>query len=683
MTRNGLVVLVALGLGCAEDDATSGPVGSADVSGGADVSGVGDTLADAGPTDVAEADLAAPDAQALDTEHTEQDDVAAPRCQRRDPLRLPFFGDLHVHTALSLDANLQGTRLRPADAYRFARGEAVGISPYDADGKPLRTLKLERPLDFVALSDHAEFLGLVTTCLTPGLPGYDSADCDTYRNQPDVAFFVLNGLTSAAQDAAVYGGPCDASNENCGGAALSAWQEVISAAQAANDTSDQCGFTAFIAYEWSASPGTRNLHRNVIFGTEHVPALPFTYFDGAEEEALWSALESQCTAADGCRVLTIPHNSNLSSGLMFEPLDKDDAPIDRDYAERRARMEPLVEIFQHKGSSECLPEMGADEACEDERIPWSSLGSAALAGAADEPTPSDFVRHALGQGLVHQRDLGMDPFQYGFIASTDTHLGTPGAVDEQDYPGHGGAGNAAQEAAPVGLVDKVWFNPGGLAVLWAEENTREALFAAMRRREAYGTTGPRIILRLVAGPDVPADLCDAEDFAAAGDATGVPMGGVLPADAKGMRLAVRAAMDPGTAARPGARLERLQVVKGWLEGGEVKYRVTDIAGAPDPAGAVDPATCVPSQTGPAELCAVWDDPDFSAETPAFWYVRVLENPTCRWQATVCREVDCAGDVPKALKGCCNGPPAIHQERAWSSPVFFGVTPPPGGADDLP
>ncbi len=599
-------------------------------------------------------------------------------CIRRDPQRLPFFGDLHVHTALSLDANLQGTRLRPSDAYRFARGEAVGLAPYDAEGRARRTLQLERPLDFVAVSDHAEFLGLVTTCLTPGLDGYDSAECDMYRSQPDVAYFVLNGLTSASQDSAGHGAPCVSGNEHCGAAARSTWQEVVAAAEAANDASEECAFTAFVAYEWSASPGTRNLHRNVIFRTGEVPELPFSYFDGTEEEALWDALESGCRAESGCEALTIPHNSNLSAGLMFEPVDRESRPIDAAYAERRARMEPLVEVFQHKGSSECLPELAADEECAFERLPWNTLASAALAGPPDKVVASDTVLDALGQGLALQRSLGMDPFQYGLVASTDTHLATPGAVDEQSYPGHGGAGNSPGVAAE--LVDKVWFNPGGLAVLWAEENTRDALFAAMKRREAYATSGPRIVLRVAAGPDVPTGLCESTDFfgesGLGGDApTAVPMGGVLPPESKRLRLAIRAAMDPGTAARPGARLERLQVVKGWLDGAAVKYQVFDVAVGELVGNAVDPTTCRPAEVGPPELCAVWEDPAFSADAPAFWYVRVIENPTCRWQAWGCRDVDCAGEVPKGFEGCCKGAPLTQRERAWSSPVFFGISPP--------
>lgn len=278
--------------------------------------------------------------------------VPAPHCKRFSPFREPYFGDLHVHTALSLDANLQGTRLRPVDAYRFARGERVGLPPYDDAGKPRRTYALERPLDFVALSDHAEFLGLVNACQDAASEAYDSPECQTYRADPDAAFFQLNAAVASPQGEGNGVGPCTRENAFCGSAARSAWREARDASAMHNDASDRCTFTTFVAYEWSASPGLLNLHRNVIFANEHVPDLPFSYFDGNQEEELWRALRRDCLDADsGCDVLTIPHNSNLSAGLMFEPLDQKGAPIDARYAAQRASFEPLVEIIQHKGAS--------------------------------------------------------------------------------------------------------------------------------------------------------------------------------------------------------------------------------------------------------------------------------------------------------------------------------------------
>ena len=601
--------------------------------------------------------------------------VETPRVQCKSYLaqRQPFFGDLHVHTALSLDANLQGTRLRPVDSYRFARGERVDLPPYDANGKATRNIALERPLDFVAVSDHAEFLGLVTTCLTPGLPGYDSSACAGYRSAPEVAFFSLNAGLAAAQGSGQFLDPCTADNAYCGSAAVSAWNEIKQAAANAQDNTDACSFTSFVAYEWSASPGTKNLHRNVIFRSEVAPALPFTYFDGNQEEQLWTALESGCLQESGCQVLTIPHNSNLSAGLMFETVDRNGNPFDKAYAERRRRFEPLVEIFQHKGSSECLPEMGADELCNFEQSPYNTLSSTTLGGKPDTLVARDFVRDALAQGLRLEQTLGANPFQYGIVSSTDSHVGTPGGVEERTFSGHGGAGSSAR-LGRQGLVDNVWFNPGGLAGLWEEENSRGSLFDAMKRREAFGTSGPRIVLRLFGGYGLSHALCGAADFAQQGYAQGVPMGGELKTDSAGRApsFAVWSLRDPGTAHAPGVPLQRIQIVKGWVAQDQVQYALYDVAGAPNDAD-VDLATCEPRGPGADELCSVWTDPKFDPAQHAFYYARVLENPSCRWQTRAClaAKVDCAQPAT-GFEACCNASyPATQQERAWSSPIFYG------------
>jgi hypothetical protein len=608
-------------------------------------------------------------------------------CAAFDPLRRPFFGDLHVHTALSLDANLSGTRLRPADAYRFARGETVELPPYDAEGRSTRTLALARPLDFVALSDHAEFLGLVTTCLQPGFEGYDSPECAAYRDDPETAFIQGNAGLARTQGSAAHPAPCTEANAYCGEATISAWAEVQEAAAQAQDTTDACAFTSFVAYEWSGSPGTKNLHRNVIFANDRVPARPIGYFDADEEEELWAALDRDCIepqdgGAAGCDVLAIPHNSNLSAGLMFETVDASGNPIDADYARQRARFEPLVEVFQHKGSSECLPELGNDEECGFELVPYDTLSAAALGLQRDTLQPADFVRHALGAGLRLEAELGANPFAFGLVGSTDTHSATPGAVEERGFAGHGGAAFLAPDASIEGLVDHVWFNPGGLAVLWAEENSRAALFAAMKRREAYATSGSRIVLRTFAGFDLPVGLCDAPDFAGQGYDKGVPMGGELEAAPSGaaMRVAIWAMRDPGTAAHPSVGLERLQIIKGWLEDGEARYRVVDVAGTASDEPFVD-SSCAPTAAGADELCAVFEDDDFDASQPAFYYARVLEGPSCRWSTHACRAaaVDCSDPaaVPEALAGCCAGPAELSRERAWSSPIFYRAmrTPP--------
>ena len=598
-------------------------------------------------------------------------------CANRDAERRPLFGDLHVHTGFSQDASTQGTRSTPRDAYRFARGEPLGIPPFDAAGEALRTARLDRPLDFAAVTDHAEQLGEVRVCRTPGTPGYDSWLCRLYRGLPRVAFFVMNAGYSAGGERFGY---CGEGGAGCLAAARTVWQETRDAAEGAYDRSAACSFTAFVAYEWTAGvDGGKNLHRNVIFANEKVPELPSSVMEtGVEAARLWDVLEHDCQRGlPGCDVLTIPHNSNLDGGLMFQSAARVGGEIDAAEALLRSRWEPLVEVMQHKGDSECL--LGGDttdEACGFEKLPYDNFrGRYALLGA-EAPQRTQYVREALKRGLALEAKLGANPFRYGLIASTDTHLGAAGLVSERDFPGHGGAGAASADALPVGLPDALEFGPGGLAALWAEENTREALFAAMKRREAYGTSGSRPVLRFFGGTSLPADLCERPDFVTTGYRDGVPMGGELSGEPTGapLRFAVQALQDPGSSREPGLPLQRIQIVKGWLAAGETHERVVDVAGGPN-AASVDLATCEPRGAGSARLCTVWTDPDFDPREPAFYYARVLENPTCRWSQRICAaaQVDCArpATIGEGLEGCCD---PLHQrtvqERAWTSPIWY-------------
>ncbi len=593
-------------------------------------------------------------------------------CAQHEPLRRAWFGDLHVHTVFSLDASTQGTRNRPADAYRFARGERLGIQPYDAAGRPLRSLKLARPLDFAAVTDHAELLGEWHICNAPGAPGYDSWVCWTYRHFPRVAYFVMNTQASRAARFDF----CGPAGENCLEAARIPWREIRDAAESAYDRSEACGFTSFIGYEWTGAAGSGvNFHRNVIFRNTAVPELPTSYIDAPALEALWARLRSECTEAEtGCDAVVIPHNSNLSSGRMFQTVRPDGSPITADDARARARFEVLVEVMQHKGDSECMLSVDAeDELCDFEKLETSSFTGQYVPWLNEPPVPRMFVRNALGEGLLQEQRLGANPFKFGIVASSDTHLGAPGAVDEAaDYPGHGGAGTPAGEAVPTGFPDMLDFNPGGLAVLWAEENSRDALFAAMQRREVYGTSGPRILVRLFAGWSYPDDLCQDPGFAAAGYAGGVPMGGDLSLAPTGRapRLAVRAERDARS-----AQLERLQVVKLWVDGDATHERVYDIAGNPPGRASVELDTCRTHGAGFDRLCAVWEDPDFDPTAPATYYARVVENPTCRWSQRLCnaRGVRCddPASIAEGLEACCAPEHrAAIQERAWTSPVWY-------------
>ncbi len=598
-------------------------------------------------------------------------------CSQHDPLRRPFFGDTHVHTGYSQDASTQGTRSTPRDAYAFAQGEALGIQPWDADGLPQRTVRLDRPLDFAVVTDHAEQIGEVHVCKTPGSPGHGSLVCHLYRSFPRIAFYAMNFSYS---DGGERWGFCGEDDVHCLNAARTVWDDTRAAAEAAYDRTPSCRFTSFVGYEWTASGATgKNLHRNVVFRNDRVPELPISVMEtGVTARDLWDALDRECLGAmPGCDVLTIPHNSNLDGGLLFLSAAEVGAPIGEEEARRRARWEPLVEVMQHKGDSECL--LGGDttdEACGFEKLSVDSFG-AQFSGGDSTPRPSQFVRHALKEGLRLERELGANPFRYGLVASTDTHLGTPGLVAESDYPGHGGAGDPAADALPPGLPDNPEFGPGGLAVVWAEENSRDALFAAMQRREVYGTSGPRLTVRLFGGWDTSAALCGSDDFVEQGYEGGVPMGadlGPRPPEVGAPALAVWALQDPGPPGRPGVPLQRVQIVKGWLEGDTPREQVFDVAGGPNGAD-VDPTTCEPRGVGARSLCSVWRDPAFDPQQPAFYYARVLQNPTCRWSQRLCLAagVDCAdpATIGEGYEACCSEDHRpVVQERAWTSPIWY-------------
>ncbi len=606
-------------------------------------------------------------------------------CRSYDPLRQPFFGDTHVHTAFSFDASTQDTRNTPRDAYRFARGEPMGIQPYDEDGNPLRTIRLARPIDFAAVTDHSEMLGDVDLCTTPGTPQYDALACRIFRNHPKLGFrmFAIRTLLFRS-----HWGFCGRDDALCTEHGASVWKTIQQAAEEAYDRSDRCRFTSFVGYEWTATvEDGMNLHRNVLFRNERVPPLPISWVDTPNAVDLWDRLEAECIEGiPGCDALTIPHNSNISAGLMFRTATlrsswSADEPVTAEQARRRARWEPLVEIMQHKGESECRLGAGTtDEECNFEQLPYDRFGPKLSRLARRRlPEASNFVRTALVEGLRYQSELGVNPLKYGIIASTDTHIAAPGLTDEKNHPGHGGAGIGAREGVPAGFPDDLEYGPGGLAVLWAEENTRDALFSAMQRREAFGTSGTRPIVRFFGGWDYPTDLCDDRSFVALGYAGGVPMGSDLKqrpdrAGTAAPRFAFWAAADPGTQNAPGTPLQRIQIVKGWVEGGELREQVIDVAGGKNDAS-VDLATCERRGEGAANLCTVWEDPSFDPDLPAFYYGRVLENPSCRWSQYVClaARVDCSDpdSVPDELAACCSEDHrAVIQERAWTSPIWY-------------
>ena len=609
-------------------------------------------------------------------------------CADYDPLRRPFFGDTHVHTTYSFDANAQDTRNTPRDAYRLAKGGSVGLQPYDLEGNALRTARLRRPLDFTALTDHAETMGEVRICRDESLEGSDSDFCWTYRLNPAASFAPMAFKVLLTRERFQF---CGENGELCREQTMAVWRDVQQAAEEAYDRSAECSFTSFVGYEWTGTAaGGINLHRNVIFRNERVPSLPSSWVDTPSAFNLWEHLQRNCVdGIDGCDALTIPHNSNLSGpGLIFAsakvetPADLD-MPVDAEEASLRQRWEPLVEIMQHKGDSECL--LGGDttdEACGFEKLPYNSFagvgriaadGGLARLGPALDPDARGMVRDALKKGLVIEGQVGENPLKYGIIASTDTHLGTPGLTVEDEAKGHGGAGSRNV----AGLPDDLEFSPGGLAVIWAEENSRDAIFAGMQRREAYGTSGTRPVVRFFGGWDYSGDLCGNADLVSQGYAGGVPMGGDLTSPPEGSgapRFVVSALQDVGTPNAPGTPLQRVQVIKGWVKDGKAHEKVYDVAGG-DNGASVDTSTCERQGEGAASLCAVWQDPEFDSSESAFYYARVLENPTCRWSQQICVDAgvscDDASTVTRGFEGCCSEAHVLTvRERAWTSPIWY-------------
>lgn len=591
-------------------------------------------------------------------------------CVSNNPLNNVYWGDLHVHTRYSLDAATQDTRTTPAQAYQFARGGELGIQPW-RDGKALRSLQLERPLDFAGVTDHAELLGEVEICTTPGMEGHNNWACLAYRWFPRVAFYLFNYTASTAERL----GLCGADGSLCREGGRGPWEEMQAAAEAAYDRSGECQFTSFVAYEWTgASEDLGNTHRNIIFRNAEVPDLPISLIDtGKRATNLYRQLDQECIDADGsCDVIVIPHNSNLSDGAMFKTRLDDGSALTPEAAETRARMETLVELYQHKGASECFYQAGVteDELCAFEQLPYDKFSGKFQTWDRESPRPDDgFMREVLRDGLLEQQRMGVNPFKTGFIGSTDTHLGAPGAVNEEIFLGHGGAGAPAADGAPPGLVDDLEFNPGGLAAVWAPENSRDALFDAMQRRETYATSGPRIELRFFGGAELDPGLCGAVDFVEQAYQQGTPMGGDLETSS-GARFALAARSDP-----LGLPLQRLQLIKGWVDSaGQGQEKVYDVAGDPANDASVDTGRCETSGDGFDKLCVVWQDPEFDAGEHAYYYARAVENPSCRWSQRICaaNAVNCANPdtIGEGLEGCCAAEhrPVI-QERAVSSPIW--------------
>ena len=560
----------------------------------------------------------------------EIDDVREP-CAERNELRNAYFGETHVHTGLSFDARSRDVQLSQDEAYAYARGEEVRLPPLDDRGQGTRRVRIDQPLDFAAITDHAETLAETALCVDPSSPAYPSATCKALRGEglrlwlariiagSDVAphlrlyYSFLEYVTAERPERIAE--VCGPGGTWCARASDTLWKGVQRSAERAYDRSSACEFSSFVAYEYTASPNASNLHRNVIFRGASVPDAPVAAADEPTPYGLWERLRRTCIDAGGdCDALAIPHNSNWSGGRMFliEYPGAQDTSEQAAQARARSAIEPIVEIYQHKGDSECRNGLagvasGPDELCDFEKLrppgePQEDCGDGYDpdgGGMSLESclSPRDFVRYALIEGLREEARIGANPFKFGLIAATDSHTGTPGAVEERSF--HGGFG--AGDDTPAGRARLRGHSAGGLAGVWAEENTREAIFDAMRRRETFGTSGPRIVPRLFGGWDYPVGLCDDPELVAKSYAGGVPMGGDLPAAperADAPSFVVTALRDPGAPGRPGAPLQRVQIVKGWVgTDGLLHQRVFDAVGPPVDAAGVDPDTCRTSGSG--------------------------------------------------------------------------------------
>ena len=575
-----------------------------------------------------------------------------------NPQRNAYFGDLHVHSMYSYDAFIFGGIASPNDAYEFAKGAPIR-HPAGFD------MQLDTPLDFYGVSDHAYYLGIIREMANgesalsahPVAEGIDSLSSDVlFRRSVFLRFanFANTGNGSEVMDEQVV---------------KNAWDDIVSSA---NRHYEPGKFTTFIAYEYTGTgPENEMLHRNVIFKGSVAPEIPFSRIDSDDPRDLWSWMDTN--RANGVESLAIPHNSNLSNGLMFALVDYQGRPLDAVYANQRIRNEPLVEITQVKGTSETHPALSMnDELAGFELQPFSVGGSVPI-----QPQGS-YVRKALLDGIELQADQGFNPFKVGVIGSSDTHNATHVGSEENFYGVSGLLDSNAQNRGSLPLETNeegedlyfdryAKFGASGLAGVWAEQNTRDSIYDALRRKETFGTSGPRIKIRFFAGHDLPA--INERELVKKSYESGVSMGGnyIANTDQRATFIAW-AAKDPNS-----APLQRLQIIKGWVQDNQIHEQIYDVACADnmemnpsnnrctDNGAVVNLEDCsISSDLGSTELKTRWTDPDYDPTQHAFYYVRVIENPTCRWSTW---DAVRAGIEPRS-----DLPPTI-QERGWSSPIW--------------
>ena len=600
--------------------------------------------------------------------------------------RVPLFGDLHVHTTYSFDAYIFGTLATPDDAYEFAKGKPIK-HPAGFD------VSLDRPLDFYGVTDHGTFLGQVAEAATPGTPYYEAPSSEQVNdiNSPEN----LN-ISTIPRRTQAFGGflanTVAAFRERkldiryADSVSRRAWADTVAAAQRHNDPGN---FTTFIAYEYTASTADMgNLHRNVVFkgNSNRIPSVPYSRANSNDPEGLWQWMDR--LREDGIESLAIPHNSNGSDGFMFALKDSFGNPLTKEYAELRMRNEPIVEITQVKGTSDTHPALSTnDEWADFEIMPYKVATQ-----SFSEPKGS-YVRDALLEGIKMEQTKGFNPYKFGLIGSSDTHTAASSQEEDNFFSKIGLLDSSAALRGSIPVTDPamlasdqsfeevdgnkymnssaITWGAAGLAGVWAESNTRNSIYDAFRRKESFATSGPRMTIRFFAGYGLDTSKINDNDLIeylyTNAETMGADLDGIAQQTPAFFVWAVRDAYT--------APLQRVQIIKGYLDNnGDPQEQVFDVAcsdgGVPDPDtyrcpdnnAKVDISNCAFSQdVGAAELKTFWSDPTFKVEQRAFYYVRALENPTCRWSTwdAVRNNVEPRSDMPK-----------IIQERVWSSPIHY-------------
>ena len=600
--------------------------------------------------------------------------------------RVPLFGDLHVHTTYSFDAYIFGTLATPDDAYEFAKGKSIK-HPAGFD------VSLDRPLDFYGVTDHGTFLGHVEEAATPGTPYYEAPSSIQVNdiNSPEN----LNTSTIPRRTQA-FGGflinTVTAFSENkldikyADSVSRRAWLDTVEAAQRHNDPGN---FTTFIAYEYTAStPNMGNLHRNIIFkgNTNRIPSIPYSRANSNDPEGLWKWMDR--IREDGIESMAIPHNSNGSDGFMFALKDSFGNPFTPEYADLRMRNEPIVEITQVKGTSDTHPALSTNDEWADFEIMPFKVATQSFS----EPKGS-YVRDALLEGLKMEKKEGFNPYKFGFIGSSDTHTAASSQEEDNFFAKIGLLDSSAALRGSIPMTDPavlaagqslnevdgkiymdssaITWGASGLAGVWAEENTRDSIYDAFRRKESFATSGPRMTIRFFAGYDLDTAKINETDLVEYLYTNSETMGADLDSISNQIPIFfVWAVRDSYT-----APLQRVQIIKGFVDSqGNPQEQVFDVAcsdgGSPDPEtyrcpdnnAKIDISNCAFSQDlGAAELKTFWSDPTFEVDQRAFYYVRALENPTCRWSTwdALRNNVEPRSDMPKTI-----------QERVWSSPIHY-------------